>query len=88
MEALLAKIGPVLQVASYVLMALVIVATIVAKITPTPKDNKVVSTGATYILKFIKFLPTLGVNPSTKKLEEAYAKIQEKKEDVQNTPTS
>lgn len=75
MEELLVKVIPFLETASYILMALVVVGTIVAKITPTPKDDKIVSKFASIVLKAIKFLPTLGVNPSTKKLEEAYERL-------------
>ena len=72
MEELLAKAVPFLSKASYILMVVVIVSTLIAKLTPTPKDDKVVSKFSALVLKLIKFLPTLGVNPSTKKLEETF----------------
>lgn len=75
MESFIADAIPFLEKAAYVLMAIVIGATIIAKITPSPKDDETVSKISAYILKLVKFLPTIGVNPSTKKLEDAYEKL-------------
>jgi hypothetical protein len=51
--------------------ALCLFATIVAKMTPSPKDDEVVGKVYGYLLKLIQFLPTLGVNPQTQKIQEA-----------------
>jgi hypothetical protein len=56
--------------------ALVVFATIVVKLTPSKSDNAVVAKIADYIFKVFKYLPTLGVNPKTKELEEALKKHQ------------
>jgi len=76
-EALIAKVIPFLMQASYILMVVVVLGTIVAKITPTPKDNKFISRMAKVVLTVVKYLPTFGVNPNTKKLEAAYDKLKD-----------
>jgi len=51
---------------------LVIVATAIVKITPSPKDDLAVDSIANKFFKIISHLPTIGINPRTQKLEEAY----------------
>lgn len=59
-----------------ILGALVVFATIVVKLTPTKSDNEFVKKVADIVFKVFKYLPTLGVNPKTKELEEALKKHQ------------
>lgn len=55
-----------------VLGLLTIGATIVVRLTPSKIDDEKIDGIAAKIWKYINYLPTLGVNPRTKKLEEAY----------------
>lgn len=72
MQDILNKIPDLIEMVALVLMALTIVATLVARITVSKKDDEYVLKAGSFILKAIAFLPTIGVNPRTKKLEEAY----------------
>ena len=51
---------------------LVIVATIAVRLTPSKGDDESVGKVAKYFFRLLQFLPTIGVNPQTKKIEEAY----------------
>lgn len=57
---------------------LVLVSTVVARITPNPKDDEIVSQAYHYWLKIIHFLPTIGVNPQTAKIVEALEEARKK----------
>lgn len=70
----LIEYGPaVLQV----LGALVIIATIVVRFTPSKEDDLKVQGLAAKFFRFMAYLPTIGINPRTKKLEEAYKELAE-----------
>lgn len=62
------------QIAVY-LMYIMIIASVVVRITPSTSDNDKVKKIADIILKIISYLPTLGVNPRTKHLEKVYGDI-------------
>lgn len=70
--------APIIELVAYGLLLVVLIATFVAKITKTPADDEVVSKAKEWLLKALKYLPTLGVNPQTKKLEEALKDLEEK----------
>ena len=72
MEELLAKVPVYVQAASVVLSGLVVVASAVAKVTPSKTDDEVVSKVGKFLFKVLAFLPKVGLNPQTKKLEEFY----------------
>lgn len=72
MESFLVNFIPYVEKISYGLMVVVSIASLVARLTPTPKDDKIVSKVSGFILKIVRFLPTIGINPNTKKLEKAY----------------
>lgn len=55
--------------------ALVILATVIVQLTPTPKDDEIVAKVGSFWLSLTTFLPTLGANPVTKKLIEAYREL-------------
>lgn len=74
MENILEIIPTILQG----LGALVIVATAIVKITPSPKDDEQVSKLAKAFFRLLKFLPTIGINPQTKKIEDQYKEMQNK----------
>ena len=58
------------QVIIDVLGALVLVSTLIVRVTPSTTDDESVGKVYGLWLKAIQFLPTLGVNPQTKKLED------------------
>lgn len=47
-------------------------ATIVVRITPSKKDDADAAVITDKVWRYINMLPTIGINPRTKKLEEAY----------------
>jgi len=69
MEELLAKVPSWIQAISLVLSGIVVVATAVAQLTPTEKDDVVVGKFKVLSDKLIHWLPTLGINPKTKELK-------------------
>ncbi|MBA3756307.1 MAG: hypothetical protein H0X02_08820 [Nitrosomonas sp.] len=54
-----------------IITALTIVATLVVRLTPSKSDDVLVDSFKAKLLKFLSYLPTWGINPRTKKLEEA-----------------
>lgn len=46
------------------------IATVIVRITPSPKDDRVVGRFIKGVLKVMSYLPTIGVNPETKKLKD------------------
>ena len=78
MDEFFSKVNYYVIIASQLLGALTVVASIIAQITPTPKDDKLVSKVSGYILAVIKWLPTIGINPNTKKIEDAYNEYSKK----------
>lgn len=75
MEELFAKLPEYLSQGAQYLAGLVVIATVVARLTPSESDNAKVKKYADMILKVIAYLPTLGINPKTKKLESAYKEL-------------
>lgn len=78
MEGLIEKLPEVVKYGAHILAGLVVVATAIAHLTPTPKDDEIVGKFRTFILKAIKLLPTIGVNPQTKKMEESIEELKKK----------
>jgi len=54
--------------------AAVLLATVLVRLTPTPKDDEVVGKARKLLLDFFQRFPTIGTNPQTKKLKEALKK--------------
>ena len=77
MEALPEKV----KLAAEILGIICLVATVIVRITPNPKDDGKVSKIAKIIFTIINYLPTLGINPRTKKLEAAVAEYGKKEVD-------
>lgn len=75
---ILIKVPDWFQMASMGLTVVTLVATIAVRLTPSKVDDQFVSAFSKYLLKILKILPTLGVNPQTKKLEEAIFELREK----------
>lgn len=77
MQELLTKIPDIIQVAALVLSTITVVATVVVRLTPTKTDDQYVSKGAKMLVKVLRWLPTIGINPQTKKLEETIMELRE-----------
>lgn len=72
MQLLLENWQQYLEIGAQILAALVIFATALVRVPGLNKHSEKVGGLAAKIFKAIKWLPTIGVNPGTKKLEEAY----------------
>lgn len=90
MTEFLAKVPDLLQVVALIGMAVSILATLIARLTPTKVDDEAVGKVTGFFVKALQWLPTIGVNPRTKKLEEAYLELKEKEaeKNVQAPPTA
>lgn len=75
---ILASVPDIIELIALFLMALTVLATLVVRITPSKSDDEKVAALAEKLMKAISYLPTIGINPRTKKLEEAYKELQEK----------
>ena len=82
MEQILVKIPDYVQLIALLGMVLSILATVVVRITPSKLDDEKVSVWTEKVAKAIAWLPTLGINPRTKALEEAYKQLKEDKNAV------
>lgn len=58
------------QVLSQAVFGLVIMATVVVRITPSKSDNEKLDKVLKALNKALSWAPTFGVNPNTKKLQE------------------
>lgn len=79
MEQILARLPEYINLIAQLLGALVVLATVIVKITPSSSDNIKVKSFSDKFLKVLTYLPTLGVNPRTKSLEAALKEINEGK---------
>jgi hypothetical protein len=62
--------------AAEIIGVLTIVATVVARFIPSESFKKNEKSVSSFLWKLISYFPTLGKNPRTKKLEEAYQELQ------------
>jgi hypothetical protein len=74
---LLAKILIIMQGLCMAIGAITLLATVIVRLTPTKADDSAMTTVSRYVLKVLHWLPTIGVNPQTKKLEEAIMQYRE-----------
>lgn len=72
---------PIINSVFQILGGLCLLATIIAWVTPTPKDDAIVDALNGYFYKVLHFLPTLGINPLTAKLQAALEEAQQKLKD-------
>lgn len=79
MEEFLKQIPSVVQMIALAMAVLVILATLVARIIPGQADDEKVGRVAKGVMAVLAWLPTIGVNPRTQKLEEAYRELVEEK---------
>ena len=84
MQEILAKIPDIIEIFALLGMVLSILATVVVRLTPSKLDDEKVSSITAKFVKALQWLPTIGVNPQTKKLEEAYNELKAKDESKPN----
>lgn len=53
------------------LTAIVVIASILVRITPSEQDNRALGSFGRYVGMLLHFLPTIGINPKTKRLQKA-----------------
>ncbi len=78
MQDLLTKIPDVIHLIALLGMAVTILATILVRLTPSKTDDEAVGAFAEKLNKVLHWLPTIGINPKTKALEEAYEELKKK----------
>ena len=78
MNQILADLPKYVELICQLAGAISIVATIIVRMTPSQKDDEAVINWIAKMQRFISFLPTWGINPRTKKLEEALKDLNEK----------
>jgi len=76
-SALMGNMPEWIQVSLTMLGALVVFATAAVRLTPSKKDDLIISKIASSWSKILMFLPTLGINPKTKKMQEALEEVKE-----------
>lgn len=82
---LIGLILPKIQMIPDLLFSIMLLATLISKLTPNKTDDEKISIINSQLQKVISFLPTLGVDKRTKALEEAYLQLSEKeKEEIPN----
>lgn len=81
MEQYFAKATEILHAIAMMGMIISILATIIVRITPSKTDDDTVSEWVKKMMKVLQWLPTIGVNPQTKKLEEAYQELKAKQDE-------
>lgn len=86
MQELLMKVPDIIQVLALLGMVVSILATIVVRLTPSTTDDEKVSAIIAKFMKVLQWLPTIGINPQTKKLQEAYEELKAKQD--ANKPNS
>lgn len=78
MENIIQQIKDYLPLVLQALGGLVILATAVVRITKSKNDDVAVNSIANKFFKAVSYLPTIGINPRTQKLEEAYKELKVK----------
>lgn len=76
MEEVFAKLPESIKLVAEIIGVVCLVATVVVHITPNPDDDGKIKKFTDVIFKVINYLPTLGINPRTKKLEESVKEYQ------------
>ena len=72
MEQYLEKVPAVVQMISMILMSLTILATVVVRLAPHKIDDDKLTKFAGTLIKVLNWMPTIGLNPKTKELQQAY----------------
>ena len=76
MEELLAYLPEWVKLIPDIFTGLVIIATVVVRFTPSPKDDEVTGKALKIVLGTLHRFPTLGINPETKRLKKALEELQ------------
>jgi hypothetical protein len=76
---LLDQISMYLDLASQLVMSLVVAATIITRLIPGTADDAAVASFAATLKKYMGYLPTFGINPRTKELEAALEQLKNDK---------
>lgn len=79
MSEILAKAPHYIELASQYIGMLALLATFIVQLTPSPKDDVKMGKIVGILLKLFGALPTLGVNPETKRLKKAYEELKAQK---------
>lgn len=75
MAELLVKLPQYLGGLLEVLGGLVLIASAIVRFTPSLKDDEYLAKGEGFLYKIMAWLPTLGINPNTKKMKELLEKM-------------
>jgi hypothetical protein len=75
MENIVGMLPQYIEILCQLIGAVAVLATVVVRLTPSPKDDDFLHGFMAKFLKVISYLPTIGINPRTKKLEEAYKEM-------------
>lgn len=78
MESIMTSIPQWIEAIAIFFFGLMISATAVGRVIKAPKVGESVSGVKKVIYKALAFLPTLGINPNTKKLQEAFEDLERK----------
>jgi Na+-transporting NADH:ubiquinone oxidoreductase subunit NqrC len=73
----ISKILIIMQGLCMAIGAITLLATVIVRLTPTKVDDQAMGKVSKVVLKVLHWLPTIGVNPQTKKLEEAIMQYRE-----------
>jgi DNA polymerase I-like protein with 3'-5' exonuclease and polymerase domains len=80
MQEILQKIPDWIEAIALLGMSLSILATVLVRLTPSKADDEKVDEFIKKFQKVLHWMPTIGVNPNTKKLQEAYDELKAKSE--------
>lgn len=80
MEIILAKTPAIIQGISLILTIVTLLATVVVRLTPSKTDDQAVGKFTSTLMAVLHWLPTIGINPQTKKLEETIQELQTEKD--------
>ncbi len=77
MEQFLSQARPIIEMLSVALSLLTLIATVLVRMPFAKQYSDEVSGFAKYLVKVLHWLPTIGINPQTKKLEETIMELRE-----------
>lgn len=80
MQELLEKVPDVIELIALLGMSVSVLATVLVRLTPSQADDEKVHAFIHKFQKVLHWMPTIGVNPNTKKLQEAYEELKAKSE--------
>jgi hypothetical protein len=83
LASILIQIPDWIELIAIFVLALCVLATVVARVTPSKADDEAVGRFTAMILKAVAFAPTFGMNPRTKQLEETIKMLKEEQAKAQ-----